>query len=136
MSYVNLFSYILISNYVITPIKEIIDVIPKLLFMKASLYKLGEFSIIEEEKMGNKRFENGDIVIEPIFNSNGNIMEFLEEGYARVSLHNEYLEYFEDLAKTKRTKIENTMKKREEIAEKAKVKALANKIEKESKSKK
>ena len=63
MSYVNLFSYILISNYVITPIKEIIDVIPKLLFMKASLYKLGEFSIIEEEKMGNKRFENGDIVI-------------------------------------------------------------------------
>lgn len=82
------------------------------------------------------KMENGDIVIEPIFNSNGNIMEFLEEGYARVSLHNEYLEYFEDLAKTKRTKIENTMKKREEIAEKAKVKALANKIEKESKSKK
>ena len=82
------------------------------------------------------KMENGDIVIEPFFNSNGNIMEFLEEGYARVSLHNEYLEYFEDLAKTKRTKIENTMKKREEIAEKAKVKALANKIEKESKSKK
>lgn len=82
------------------------------------------------------KMENGDIVIEPIFNSNGNIIEFLEEGYARVSLHNEYLEYFEDLAKTKRTKIENTRKKREEIAEKAKVKALANKIEKESKSKK
>ena len=80
--------------------------------------------------------ENGDIVIEPMYNTNGNIIEFLEEGYARISLHNEYLEYFGDLAKTKKAKIENTMKKREEIAEKAKIKALANKIEKNEKSKK
>ena len=80
--------------------------------------------------------ENGDIVIEPMYNTNGNIIEFLEEGYARISLHNEYLEYFGDLAKTKKAKIENTMKKREEIAEKAKIKALANKIEKDEKSKK
>ena len=79
--------------------------------------------------------ENGDIVIEPMYNTNGNIIEFLEEGYARISLHNEYLDYFGDLAKTKKAKIENTMKKREEIAEKAKIKALANKIEKDEKSK-
>ena len=80
--------------------------------------------------------ESGDIVIEPIFNPNGNIVEFLEEGYARISLHNEYLEYFGDLAKTKKNKIENTMKKREEIAERAKVQAMANKLEKESQNKK
>ena len=76
---------------------------------------------------------NGDIVVEPIYNTNGNIIEFLENGYAKVSLYNEYLEHFGDLAKTKKLKIENTMKKREEIAEKAKVKALASKLEKESK---
>ncbi len=79
--------------------------------------------------------ENGDIVIEPIFNANGNIIEFLEEGYARISLHNEYLNYFGELAKTKKTKIENAMKKREEIADRAKVKVMANKLENKSKSK-
>ena len=79
------------------------------------------------------KMENGDIVIEPVYNTNGNIIEFLEEGYAQISLHNEYLEYFDDLAKTKRSKIENAMKKREEIADRAKVKALANKLEKDKK---
>jgi len=79
---------------------------------------------------------NGDIVVEPIYNTNGNIIEFLEDGYARISLYNEYLEHFGTLAKTKKNKIESTMKKREEIAEKAKIKALANKLEKEEKSKK
>lgn len=82
------------------------------------------------------KMENGDIVIVPIFNTNGNIIEFLEEGYARISLHNEYLDYFGDLAKNKKTKIETTMKKREEITAKARVKALANKLEKEGKNKK
>ena len=79
---------------------------------------------------------NGDIVVEPIYNTNGNIIEFLEDGYARISLYNEYLEHFGSLAKTKKNKIESTMKKREEIAEKAKIKAIANKLEKEEKSKK
>ena len=79
---------------------------------------------------------NGDIVVEPIYNANGNIIEFLEDGYAKVSLYNEYLEHFGDLAKTKRIKIESAMKKREEIADRAKVKALATKLEKESKNKK
>lgn len=82
------------------------------------------------------KIEDGDIIIEPIFNTNGNIIEFLEQGYAKIHLHNEYLEYFDDLAKTKRNKIENIMKKREEIADRAKVKALTNKLEKQKKSKK
>ncbi len=77
--------------------------------------------------------ESGDIVIEPVYNVNGNIIEFLEDGYARISLHNEYLDYFGSLAKTKKNKIADTMKKREEIVEKAKVKAIANKIAKENK---
>ena len=80
--------------------------------------------------------ESGDIEIEPVFNPNGNIVEFLEEGYARIALHNEYLDYFGDLAKTKKNKIESTMKKREEITERAKIKAMASKIEKESHNKK
>ena len=42
----------------------------------------------------------------------------------------------EELEKTKRIKIEGAMKKREEIADRAKVKALATKLEKESKNKK
>ncbi len=79
---------------------------------------------------------NGDIVVEPIYNTNGNIIEFLENGYAKVSLYNEYLEHFGDLAKTKKLKIENTIKKREEIKERAQVKALASKIKKDSESKK
>ena len=82
------------------------------------------------------KIEDGDIIIEPIFNSNGNIIEFLEQGYAKIHLHNEYLEYFDDLAKTKKNKIENTMKKREELADRAKVKAMTNKLEKQKKSRK
>ena len=80
------------------------------------------------------QIENGDIVITPVFNPNGNIVEFLEEGYAEISLHNEYLEYFADLAHTKNTKISDAMKKRAEIAEKAQIKALANKIAERAKS--
>lgn len=77
------------------------------------------------------KMESKDLTIEPHFNPNANITEFLEEGYAEIRLQNEYLEYFADLAHTKKTKIENTQKKREEIAEKAKIKALANKLEAE-----
>ncbi|MCQ2598500.1 MAG: hypothetical protein MJ181_11715 [Treponema sp.] len=80
--------------------------------------------------------ENGDLVITPVYNVNANIIEFLEEGYANIQLHNEYLEYFESLAHTKRTKIEATQKMRAEIAEKAKVKALSKKIEQDESSKK
>ena len=76
---------------------------------------------------------NGDIVVEPVYNTNGNIIEFLEDGYAKISLYNEYLEHFGELAKTKKTKIEGAKKKREEIVDRAKVKAMANKLEKESK---
>ena len=76
---------------------------------------------------------NGDIVVEPVYNTNGNIIEFLEDGYAKISLYNEYLEHFGELAKTKKTKIEGAKKKREEIADRAKIKAMANKLEKESK---
>lgn len=80
--------------------------------------------------------ENGDLIITPIYNTNGNIIEFLEEGYANITLHNEYLAYFESLAHTKKTKIEATQKKRAEISEKARIKALSKKIEQEEGSKK
>ncbi len=79
--------------------------------------------------------EDGDIIIEPVFNPNGNTTEFLQEGYAKINLHNEYLSYFTDLAKTKKTKIENTIKKREELSDRAKIKMLTNKMERDSKKK-
>ena len=63
MNFMNLFVFILISGYIISPIKEIIDVIPKLLFMKSSLYKLSEFSIIESDNKGKEKFTNGDILV-------------------------------------------------------------------------
>lgn len=74
------------------------------------------------------KVEEADMIITPVYNPNGNITEFLEEGYAQISLKNEYLKYFASLAHTKKTKIESTIKKREEIAEQAKVKAMASKL--------
>lgn len=69
-----------------------------------------------------------DMNIEPIFNPNGNIIQFLDEGYAKITLKNQFENYFTELADKKNAKIEQTIKKREEIAEKAKVKALAEKM--------
>ena len=80
--------------------------------------------------------EKGDIIIKPVYNSNGNIVEFLEEGYAEISLYNEYKTYFLNLAHSKSIAIENTKKKRAEIAEKAQIKALADKSKAEKKTKK
>jgi len=71
-----------------------------------------------------------DMYIEPVFNANGNIIQFLDEGYARITLKNQFEDYFTQLADRKTAKIEQTMKKREEIADKAKVKAYAEKIKK------
>ncbi|MCQ2597667.1 MAG: hypothetical protein MJ181_07440 [Treponema sp.] len=72
-----------------------------------------------------------DMVIEAVYNTNGNILQFLNDGYAKVTLKNQFQEYFTELADRKNAKIEQTMKRREEIADKAKVKALAEKMKKD-----
>ena len=59
----DLFIYIVLLDYLISPIKEIIDLIPKLLFIKSSIYKLNEFSIIKDENKSKIRFVNNDIKI-------------------------------------------------------------------------
>lgn len=73
--------------------------------------------------------ESGDISINPVYNKNGNIAEFLTEGYAEITFYNEYSKYFLDLAHLKSDKIEQTQKKREMIKEKAQIKQLASKNE-------
>lgn len=72
-----------------------------------------------------------DMEITPVFNVNGNILQFLDEGYAKISLKNQFETYFLELADRKSAKIEQTMKKREEIADRAKVKALSEKMKKD-----
>jgi len=70
--------------------------------------------------------------IVPVFNPNGNILQFLEEGVARVYVYNQFADYFRTLADRKSAKIEETMKKREEIATLAMAKSLASKKAAES----
>lgn len=74
---------------------------------------------------------NDDMHIEAVFNTNGNIIQFLDEGYAKITLKNQFESYFTELADRKSAKIEETMKKREEIADKARIKALAEKMKKD-----
>lgn len=72
------------------------------------------------------RTNEDDMHIEPVFNANGNIIQFLDEGFARITLKNQFENYFIQLADRKNTKIEQTIKKREELKDKAKIKALAD----------
>lgn len=76
---------------------------------------------------------NEDMEIEAVFNPNGNIIQFLEEGYAKITLKDQFESYFTKLADRKTEKIESTKKKRDELVERAKVKAMAAKMEKEQK---
>lgn len=75
--------------------------------------------------------ESGDISINPIYNKNGNIAEFLSEGYAEITFFNEYSNYFLELAHTKTEKIEQSKKNREELIEKAKLKKMTSKKDSE-----
>ena len=72
-----------------------------------------------------------DMFIEPVFNQNGNILQFLEEGFAKITLKNQFETYFTELADRKTAKIEQSIKKHDEIVTKAKVKALTDKMKNE-----
>ena len=63
LSIINLFTFELIVNYFLDPIKEIIEIIPKYAYIKSSFYKLSEFSLIKEENKGIYDFKNGDIKV-------------------------------------------------------------------------
>lgn len=72
----------------------------------------------------NKNNDN-DMHVETVFDPNANILLFLDEGYAKIYLRNQFAEYFTSLADRKNAKIEETMRKREEIAEKVRIKQLS-----------
>ena len=74
------------------------------------------------------RTNEDDLHIEPVFNPNGNIIQFLDDGYAKITLRNQFENYFLELADRKNAKIEQTMKKREELKDRARVKALTDKM--------
>jgi ATP-binding cassette subfamily B protein len=63
ISIVSLFTFIIVVNSFLEPIKELVDMIPKLCFIKSSIYKLNEFSIIKDDKNGIYNFKNGPIKI-------------------------------------------------------------------------
>lgn len=69
--------------------------------------------------------------IESVYNPNGNIIQFLNEGYAKITLKNEFGNYFVTLAEKKTEKIESSIKKHDEIVTRAKIKAMAGKMENE-----
>ena len=70
MCYINkfniydLFIYIVIIENIINPIKEIVDFVPKLLFIKSSVYRINEFSLIKEENINGCEFINNDIFVD------------------------------------------------------------------------
>lgn len=69
-----------------------------------------------------------DMHIEAIFNPNGNIIQFLNDGYAKITLKNQFESYFTSLAERKTEKIEAKVRQHEEIVQKAKIKVMAEKM--------
>ncbi len=55
--------------------------------------------------------DNGDIHIEACYDSNGNINQFLTNGYAQIKVFNDYAEFFNGLAENKENRIEEAIKK-------------------------
>lgn len=60
----DLFIYIIIIENIINPIREIFDFVPKLLFIKSSVYRINEFSLIKEENINGCEFINNDILVD------------------------------------------------------------------------
>ena len=65
---IDLITYDSLYLYFINPIKEIISLIPKYVFIKRSFYKINDFLMLEEESTNNSEelFINGDIVFDNI----------------------------------------------------------------------
>ena len=76
---IDLFTFNIILNYAITPVKNVIDILPKWNYIKASFNKITDFINIEEEKITNDTFNlKGDIVFEDVsysYNDYDNILE-------------------------------------------------------------
>ena len=60
---IDLITYDSLYLYFINPIREIVNLIPKYIFIKRSFYKINDFLMLEEESKSNKNevFSNGNI---------------------------------------------------------------------------
>ena len=64
LSIINLITFSGLVNYLLIPVKSMIDFIPKIEYLKASYNKIYEFIMIKEEELNDKeRFVNGNIEI-------------------------------------------------------------------------
>ena len=63
LNIVDLFTFIMITSYFTEPIKDLIDMITKYCFIKNSINKINEFSIVKEDGNNGKEFNPGDIKI-------------------------------------------------------------------------
>ena len=63
ITYIDLFTFLMITSYFTESIKNIIDVITKICFIKTSIYKLSEFSVITDSDNSYKDFHPGNITV-------------------------------------------------------------------------
>lgn len=63
LNIIDLFTYLMIISYFSEPIKDLIDMITKLCFIKTSIIKINEFTISKEVDESKKEFILGDICI-------------------------------------------------------------------------
>ena len=81
---VDLFTFEIILNYFEEPIKDITNIIPKICFINASLYKLSEFMIVQNKVKGSYTFENGPIEIKNLSYSYENDRYILKDFSALI----------------------------------------------------
>jgi len=64
LTLIDFFTFQSLYYYFLTPIKHLIEVLPKFYYLKGALYKIGEFMNIEEEKDRNRKKEMSENSIE------------------------------------------------------------------------
>ncbi len=81
--------------YITDPIKNLIDLIPNINFLKASISKISDFLLIEQEKLGysNEKFINGDIEIKNLNYSYNNYHQCLQNLNIKINKNEHIMLY-------------------------------------------
>ena len=90
---IDLVTYDSLYLYFINPIKDIINLIPKYVFIKRSFYKINDFLMLKEEHMStkNEEFYNGDIIFDNI-DFSYNMYDFpIKNYYLKINENNKVL---------------------------------------------
>lgn len=78
-----------------------------------------------------EKAHSSDFTLTPYYDENANIKDFLDNGFLRIGLKNNYATAFINLATSKEKAIEQKQKQEAKILERAKEKALTKKLEAE-----